>query len=82
MARSSCQILYGFPIPITRLAETSELARKLEDHGTTLHILLDHPDQVEALQTFSQTSQSDRMWRVFVKVDSGYKSEIVFYLFL
>jgi len=47
------------------LAELEELAIAYEQHGATLRLLVDHPEQVKAL------AATARPWSIFVKVDGG-----------
>ncbi|KIO27232.1 hypothetical protein M407DRAFT_14925 [Tulasnella calospora MUT 4182] len=62
-------LLYGLPVPVTKIPELSALKNELDDHGGSLRLLVDHPEQVSKLQAYAQASP----WSVFVKVDPGYK---------
>ena len=67
------QILYGLPLPPNKIADLSALWDEVVQYGSTLRILIDHPDQVKFLEAFESQRENPRKWSVFVKVDAGGK---------
>lgn len=72
-------ILYGLPVGPHKIPELHEL-RSLVHHQSPsrqahVRVLVDHEDQVAALEKFAveQTSSSLPPWSVMVKVETGYK---------
>lgn len=68
-----CQILYGLPVGINKIAELSVLSDEMGAHDSTIRLLVDHPDQVHALEQFNRDRNVSRRWSLFVKVDGGQK---------
>lgn len=67
------QILYGLPVPVNKLPELSNLKRELENSGSSLRLLVDHPEQISKIQSFAKDQKTSNPWSVYVKVDPGYK---------
>ncbi|KAG9049060.1 hypothetical protein FS837_011333 [Tulasnella sp. UAMH 9824] len=65
-------ILFGFPTPVTKIPEILALKNELNGHGSSLRLIVDHPEQVSKLQAYAQANRASP-WSVFVKVDPGYK---------
>ncbi len=73
-------ILLGVPISQSKLFAISSLKKKLmsEFKGPSsgaVHVLVDHPDQVDFLHRFIQNETSPNggeSWSVFMKLDTGY----------
>ncbi|KAG8907382.1 hypothetical protein FRC01_007701 [Tulasnella sp. 417] len=65
-------ILYGLPVPVTKIPELLALKKELEEHGSSLRLLVDHPEQISKLRAHAETNSASP-WSVFVKVDPGYK---------
>ncbi|THH34093.1 hypothetical protein EUX98_g129 [Antrodiella citrinella] len=66
-------ILYGLPIPVNKLADLSSLWDTIATFGATIRVLIDHPDQITAIEQFEQGLEKTRKWSAFLKVDSGGK---------
>ncbi|KAI0068228.1 hypothetical protein BV25DRAFT_1818616 [Artomyces pyxidatus] len=66
-------ILYGLPVAINKIADLSDLWDELSQHGAVVRLLVDHPRQLEALESFEQSRSTPRPWSLFVKVDGGQK---------
>lgn len=58
---------------MNKLADLSSLWDEIAPFGATIRVLIDHPDQIEAIQQFEQTRNGTRRWSAFLKVDSGGK---------
>lgn len=67
------QILYGLPVAINKISDLSDLWEKIALHGATLRLIVDHPDQIDALNSFESQKTNPRKWSVFVKIDCGDK---------
>ena len=69
-------VLYGIPICQSKLSAVHELAMELAaatDHEGTVHLLVDHPDQVSFLEEYARRHPSaGKRWSVFLKLDTGY----------
>lgn len=61
-------VLYGIPLPPSQTARLAGFAKKL-GHGS-ISILVDHPDQLNQVESFYQAAQFPV--QVYVKVDTGY----------
>lgn len=61
-------ILYGIPLIPSHIPRLANLAASLGENG--ISVMIDHPDQVPHLQTFTQITGFPAC--VFVKVDTGY----------
>ncbi|EPY52311.1 alanine racemase [Schizosaccharomyces cryophilus OY26] len=62
-------VLYGLPIAKSRLQELYELS-KIVPH---LRLMIDHPDQLALLKTFSKGVSLRKPWSIFIKLDMGTK---------
>jgi len=67
------KILYGLPVAVNKIADLSALWKELEKYGGTVRLLVDHPDQVKALEDFEREQESPRRWSAFVKINGGQK---------
>ena len=67
------QILYGLPIAINRMEDISVLRKELRKYGAELRLHIDHPDQIEALETFEKPQSDSQRWSAFLKLDCGDK---------
>ena len=68
------KILYGIPLPITKIADLHSLKQQLSKDSAVLRLMVDHVEQVQALKTFNMSlAEEPSPWSVFVKVESGYK---------
>ncbi|KLO17025.1 hypothetical protein SCHPADRAFT_868796 [Schizopora paradoxa] len=61
-------ILYGLPIAINKIQDLSKLQEKIKQYGGSVKLLIDHPDQIAALEEQAGPREE---WRVFVKIDGG-----------
>ncbi|EPQ60665.1 hypothetical protein GLOTRDRAFT_53051 [Gloeophyllum trabeum ATCC 11539] len=66
-------ILYGLPVGVNKIQDLASLWDELEKYGGIVRLLIDHPEQVQALEQFEQQREKPRSWSVFVKVDGGQK---------
>jgi D-serine deaminase-like pyridoxal phosphate-dependent protein len=68
-------MLYGMPVSANKLADLSTLWEDMvkASEKATLHILVDHLDQLDAVAQFEASKENPRRWTIFVKVDAGYK---------
>ncbi|KAL0951238.1 hypothetical protein HGRIS_007956 [Hohenbuehelia grisea] len=66
-------ILYGVPVAINKLGDLAALSDELAKYGAALHLMVDHPAQVQSLESFEGASETKRRWSCFVKVDGGQK---------
>ena len=70
-------IVYAIPICKSKLNAIqilkSDLSSSTNSNGS-IHLLVDHPDQIEFLEEFisKNSTESNIKWSVFVKVDTGY----------
>ncbi|GLB36122.1 putative serine dehydratase domain [Lyophyllum shimeji] len=64
-------ILYGFPVPLNKIADLSDLWDEVSKYDGTIRLLVDHPEQVKFLEQFESSREKPRRWSVFVKVDGG-----------
>lgn len=70
---TTVKLLYGFPLPVDKLQDLCELERHVE----TLTVMVDCPDQVDALDAFLSVDgrrSSAKPWQAFIKVDQGNES--------
>ncbi|OJJ95928.1 hypothetical protein ASPACDRAFT_126223 [Aspergillus aculeatus ATCC 16872] len=67
-AGRSVNVLYGIPLVPSQVPRLATLSRLLGEKS--ISVMIDHPDQVDLLQTFHETSGHAAC--VFLKVDSGY----------
>ena len=67
------KILYGLPIAINKIEDVAALRDKISIHGAVVRVLIDHPDQVKAVESFERQQANPRTWSTFVKVDGGQK---------
>ena len=63
------------PVSINKVADLSNLWDEMVklSNKAVLRILVDHPDQLDALEAFEKQRREPRQWSLFVKVDAGYK---------
>ncbi|KAG6834800.1 hypothetical protein H0H93_007315, partial [Arthromyces matolae] len=66
-------VLYGLPVACNKLADLFGLRNEILKQGGTLRILIDHPDQIKAIESFDRTQNSSVRWSTFVKIDGGQK---------
>ncbi|KAL9190805.1 hypothetical protein ACHAXT_000511 [Thalassiosira profunda] len=74
--RPFSDVLLGVPICISKLAAIQTLRTKLArgtDCKGIIHLLVDHPAQVDFLERFVAEHSASERWSVFLKVDTGYK---------
>ncbi|KDQ63585.1 hypothetical protein JAAARDRAFT_118999 [Jaapia argillacea MUCL 33604] len=64
-------ILYGLPVAINKIEDLATLWDEIEGHGGIVRLIVDHPEQVKALEIFEKGRANPRRWSVFVKVDAG-----------
>jgi len=64
-------ILYGMPLAVNKVADVAALQDEMAKSGAILRLLIDHPAQVRALETFDKDKQAKRSWSCFIKVDGG-----------
>ena len=69
------QILYGLPVAANKLADLSALWDGMvsASEKAFLRILVDHMDQLNALEQYEISKEKPKRWSLFVKVDAGYK---------
>ena len=67
------QILYGLPVAVNKIADLSALWDEVAKHGAIVRLLVDHPRQIEALNSFENTRPIKRQWSVFMKMDGEQK---------
>ena len=67
-SEESCQILYGIPLPPSRIEQLAQLGKKLGSES--ISVLVDHESQVQAARTFKD--MAGFQLKVFVKIDTGY----------
>ena len=69
-------ILLGIPICKSKLKTILKLKNELAsitNNGGVIHLLVDHPTQVDFLENFIENSPSLNVnWSVFLKIDTGY----------
>ena len=65
-------ILYGVPVGESKLEALNRMRLMLQEKVGTLHILMDHPHQVEFVEKFLATQSNPNPWSVFLKLDTGY----------
>ena len=65
-----CDVLYGVPISASKLIALAALRNKIPKKGV-IHILMDHPSQIEFVQDFVAEKEASS-FSVFVKLDTGY----------
>ncbi len=69
-------VLLGIPICKSKLDTILKLKNELAsvtNDGGVIHLLVDHPTQVDFLENFIESSPSlDTKWSVFLKIDTGY----------
>jgi len=61
-------ILYGLPIAANKIRDLSTLQAQIKQYDATVKLLIDHPDQITALEKHSEENEQ---WRIFLKVDGG-----------
>ncbi|KAJ8487514.1 hypothetical protein ONZ45_g14313 [Pleurotus djamor] len=66
-------ILYGLPVGTTKIADLAKLWDAIEPNGGIVRILIDHLDQLRALEAFEGKRNSGRRWSAFIKIDGGQK---------
>ncbi|KAF8577870.1 hypothetical protein K439DRAFT_1654968 [Ramaria rubella] len=66
-------ILYGVPVGLNKLFDLAALSDALAAHGGVVRLMVDNPDQVQALETFNSEHDRSAPWSVFVKVECGGK---------
>jgi D-serine deaminase-like pyridoxal phosphate-dependent protein len=64
------QILYSMPLAASRLEDINDAQSKCGDKAV-IRLMVDHPDQIAALEAFSKRSGRKQRWSVFMKVDGG-----------
>ena len=64
------QILYSMPLAASRLEDINDAQSKWGDKAV-IRLMVDHPDQITALEAFSKRSGRKQRWSVFMKVDGG-----------
>lgn len=65
-------ILYGVPISESKLEALNSLRQKLSDDGQ-IHIMIDHPTQVQIVEDFVKEAKEIRKpFSAFLKLDTGY----------
>jgi len=82
---SQQSILFGLPISETKLPTLNILQERLQRNhdnsnmAPTIHILMDHVEQIKMVERFCQANNNDETassrrnsWTVFVKLDTGY----------
>lgn len=67
-SEGSCQILYGIPLPPSRIERLAQLGKKLGSES--ISVLVDNESQVQAAGAFKD--MAGFQLRVFVKIDTGY----------
>ena len=60
-------VLYGIPVVKSRLHELALLSEKLEH----LHLMVDHPQQLDTLSEVFQTGIIKKKWSIYIKIDMG-----------
>lgn len=65
--------MYGLPVGPNKIDELSEIREAINGNGAVVRILVDHPDQISALEEFERKRAKPRPWSAFVKVDCGEK---------
>jgi len=66
-------ILYGLPIGPNKVPEAAVLADQLDKKQCQLRVLIDHPGQVEAVESYNELHGRQIHWSAFMKVDAGNK---------
>jgi hypothetical protein len=64
------QILYSMPLAASRLEDINDAQSKCGDKAV-IRLMVDHPEQIAALEAFSRRSGRKQRWSVFMKVDGG-----------
>ena len=64
----SCQILYGIPLPPSRIEQLANLGRKLG--SGSISVLVDNVSQLPAVRAFKDMAGFRLM--IFIKIDTGY----------
>ncbi|RSH89097.1 hypothetical protein EHS25_002763 [Saitozyma podzolica] len=63
-------ILYSMPLAASRLEDINDAQSKCGDKAV-IRLMVDHPEQIAALEAFSRRSGRKQRWSVFMKVDGG-----------
>jgi len=66
-------ILYGLPIGPSKIPEVAELADQLLEKKCHLRVLVDHVDQIDAIEKHYEKNGRILRWSAFIKVDAGNK---------
>ncbi|KAF9015131.1 hypothetical protein BDQ17DRAFT_1418246 [Cyathus striatus] len=64
-------ILYGLPIALNKIADLSKLQDEVAKNGAALRILVDHPQQVQYIDSYEKLKKNPRRWSMFVKINGG-----------
>lgn len=56
-----------------KIDDLSKLSEEVTRYGAVVRVLVDHPDQVKALEQFENQRENSKLWSVFIKVDAGGK---------
>ena len=67
---SDDQILYSMPISADKLEDLNDAQEKVSGKAV-IRVMVDHPDQIDALQAFNERMGRKAKWTVFCKVDGG-----------
>ncbi|PFH54446.1 hypothetical protein AMATHDRAFT_72249 [Amanita thiersii Skay4041] len=64
-------ILYGLPVALNKIADMASISDALSASGGIFRVLIDHPDQVRALEEYEMNQGGSRRWSAFVKINGG-----------
>ncbi len=67
-SEEACQILYGIPLPPSRIERLAQLGKKLGSES--ISVLVDNESQLQAARAFKDVAGFQL--KVFVKIDTGY----------
>jgi len=67
------KILYGLPVARNKISDLSRLHDEIAPFQGTVRLLVDHLEQIKALEEFESTREARKQWSVFIKCDGGQK---------
>lgn len=67
------KLLYGVPVAINKIADLTALREKISASGGSLRLIVDHLEQVRALEAYQKAQGVTPPWSVFIKCDGGQK---------